>query len=66
MAKKSTKKKVAKRSSSRKTKAEEPMSKGFGHLTIPKDARVTGSAWVEGGDDPRPESQRMWEDCEWE
>lgn len=57
--KKATKKKTTKK---RATKPAPPMSKGFGHLTIRPTWRVTGESRVEGGEDPRPDSQKCWED----
>jgi hypothetical protein len=60
------KKKPTKKKATKKPKPEKPMSDGFGHLTIKKNWVVSGSSSVQGGEDCRPESQKCWEDYEWE
>lgn len=60
--KKATSKKPSRK---KKPKPEPPMSKGFGHLAIPEDARIRDSGIVHESDKDI-DSLECWEDCEWE
>lgn len=46
-----------------KTKNEPPMSKGFGHLTIPKDVKVRDGGTIDGGE-KKIDSRECWEGWE--
>lgn len=43
-----------KKTSTRRKKQQEIVSRGFGHLTIPDDVRVRDSATINGGDYENP------------
>jgi len=64
MAKKTTKKKVTKKAP-RRRKPVESFSKGFGHLTIPKDVKIKDSGVVHE-EDKDIDSLECWESYDWE
>jgi hypothetical protein len=59
------KKATSKKKSSRKKTKDEPMSKGFGHLTILPNWIVRGDATVDGGE-RQIDSMECWDGCEWD
>ena len=60
------KKKPSKKNASRKKKPkDEPMSNGFGHLTIKPNWVVRGDATVDGGERPI-DSMQCWDGYEYD
>lgn len=59
------KKPTSKKKATRRKPKEPPMSKGFGHLTIPDDARIKDTGIIHESDKDI-DSLECWESYDWD